>query len=81
MFEVSGLSMGDLPYEEYTLNTEELHLLKRDAPQVYETYWEALCHFHIYAKVTGWRSGGVKKSLGPTISLAVWRRNRAQYRD
>jgi len=32
MFEVLGLSIGDLPYEEYILGTEELHLLKRDAP-------------------------------------------------
>jgi len=38
IFEVSGLNMGFLPYEEYIPNTEELHLLKRDAPQVYETY-------------------------------------------
>jgi len=47
MFKVSGLSIGDLPYEEYIPSTEELHLLKWDAPQVYETYWEVLCHFHI----------------------------------
>ena len=53
MFEVSGLTMGDLPYEEYIPSAEELHLLKRDAPQVYETYWEVLCHFHICAQVTG----------------------------
>jgi len=38
IFKVSGLSMGDLLYEEYIPITEELHLLKRDAPQVYETY-------------------------------------------
>jgi len=56
MFEVSGLSMGDLPYEEYFPSTEELHLLKRDAPQMYETYWEVLCHFHICAHMTRWRS-------------------------
>ena len=55
--------MGDLPYEEYILDTEELHLFKKDAPQVYETYWEVLCHLHIYAQVTGWRSGGVKQIL------------------
>ena len=61
MFEVSGLSMEDFPYEEYIPNTEELHLLKRDAPQVYKIYWEVLCHFHIYAQVTGWRSRGVKQ--------------------
>jgi len=61
MFEVSGLSMGDLPYEKYIPSTEELHLLKRDASQVYETYGDALCHFHICAQVTGWRSKGVKQ--------------------
>ena len=38
MFEVSGLSMGNLPYEEYISGTKELHLLKRDAPQEYQTY-------------------------------------------
>ena len=32
MFKVSELSMGELPYEEYIPSTEELHLLKRDAP-------------------------------------------------
>jgi len=36
MFEVLGLTMGDLPYEEYIPSTKELDLLKRDAPQVYE---------------------------------------------
>jgi len=61
MFEVSALTMGDLLYEEYISSTEELHLLKRDAPQVYKAYWEVLCHFHICAQVTGWRSGGVKQ--------------------
>jgi len=38
IFEVSGLSMGDLSYEEYISGTEELHLLNRDTPQEYETY-------------------------------------------
>jgi len=61
IFEVSGMSMGDLPYDEYIPITEELHLLKRDVPQVYETYREVLCHFYIYAQVTGWRSRGVKQ--------------------
>jgi len=32
MFEVLGLSKGDLSYEEYILGTEELHLLKKDPP-------------------------------------------------
>ena len=49
MFDVSGLFIGDLPYGEYIPDTEELHLLKKDAPQVYDTYWEVLCYFHICA--------------------------------
>ena len=60
MFEVSGPSMVDLPYEEHISSIEELHLLKKDASQVYETYWEVLYHFHICAQVTRWRSRGVK---------------------
>ena len=47
LYEVSGLVMGDAPYEEYVPSSEELHLLKKQDPQVYETYWEVLCHFHI----------------------------------
>jgi len=61
MFEISGLPMGDLPYEEYISDTEELHLLKKDAFQVYETYWEVLCYFHICAQTTRWKSGRVKQ--------------------
>jgi len=37
IFEVSGLPMRELPYEEYIPSTEELHLLKKEAPEVYET--------------------------------------------
>jgi len=55
LYEVSGLVIGDTPYEEYITTIEELHLLKKEDPQVYETYWEVLCHFHI------WRNKGVKK--------------------
>ena len=47
MYKVSGLVIGDAPYEEYVPLTEELHLLKKRDPLVYETYWEVLCHFHI----------------------------------
>jgi len=36
MYEVFGLSMGEMPYEEYIPHTKELHVLK-EAPQVYET--------------------------------------------
>ena len=48
MYEISGLVMGDAPYEKYVPSTEELHLLKKD-PLVYEAYWEVLCYFHICA--------------------------------
>ena len=60
MFEVSGLSMGEVPYEEYVLGAEELHILRRDAPQIYETYWELLFHYHICLQLTGLRSEGMK---------------------
>ena len=61
MYVVSGLVIGDAPYKEYVPSTEELHLLKKSDPLVYETYWEVLCHFHIYGQVTRWRSGGIKQ--------------------
>ena len=38
MYEVFGLPMGEIPYEEYILSIEELHVLKKETPQVYETY-------------------------------------------
>jgi len=45
MHEVSDLPMGDLSYKEYISGMEKLHLMKKDAPLAYETYWEVLCHF------------------------------------
>ena len=38
MYEVSGLVIGDAPYEEYVLSTEKLYLVKKSDPLVYETY-------------------------------------------
>ena len=38
MYEVSGLMIGDAPYEEYVPSIEKLYLLKKDDPLVYETY-------------------------------------------
>jgi len=61
MYEVSGLVIGDALYEEYVSSTEDLHLLKKSDPLVYDTYWEVLCHFHICGQVIGWRSGGIKQ--------------------
>ena len=37
-YEVLGLVIEDASYEEYVPTTEELHLLKKDDPQVYEIY-------------------------------------------
>ena len=71
MFEVSGLSMGDLSYKEYNPGTEELHLLKKDAPQMYETCWDILSHFHICAQTTGLRASGVKPMSSVTTSSRV----------
>jgi len=36
MYEVSGLVMGDIPYEEYGPSVEELHLMEDSAPLVYK---------------------------------------------
>jgi len=61
LYEVSGLVMGDAPYEEYVPTSEELHLLKKEDPQVYETYWKVLCHFNICDQISSWRNRGVKQ--------------------
>jgi len=61
LHEVSGLATRNLPYEEYIPTTEELNLMKKGSPEVYETYWEVMCHFHICGQVTAWRSQGVKQ--------------------
>ena len=61
MYEVSGLVMGNIPYEEYVPLAEELHLMEDSAPLVYVTNSEVLCHFHICTEITGLRSGGVRQ--------------------
>jgi len=64
MYEVFGLAMGDIPYAEYVPSVEELHMMQESAPLVYVTYWEVLCHFHIYTETTDLRSRGVRRWLG-----------------
>jgi len=61
LYEVSGLVMGDVPYEEYVPTSEELNLLWKEDPQVYETYWEVLCHFHICGQIFTGRNRGVSR--------------------
>lgn len=45
MFEVLLLSMGELPYKEMVSTLEKLRQMRTEDPQVYETYWEVMCHF------------------------------------
>jgi len=71
MYKISGLVIGDTPYEEYVPSIEKLYLLKKDDPLVYETYWEVLCHFDICAQKIEWRYGGVKQMRGLVIFSMV----------
>jgi len=68
MYEVSGLLMGDTSYEKYVTSIEELYLLKKDDPLIYETYWEVPCYFHICARITKWRS----RELGKWCQRAIF---------
>ena len=61
MYEVLGLAIGDISYEEYVSSAEELLVMEESAPLVYVTYWEVVCHFHICAETTSLRSGGVRQ--------------------
>jgi len=38
LYGVSGLAMGNIPYEEYIPLAEELYLMEESAPLVYATY-------------------------------------------
>ena len=38
MYEVSGLTIEDIPYEEYVPSAEELHMMEASVPLVYATY-------------------------------------------
>ena len=61
MYVVLGLVMGDLLCVEYIPTTEGLHLIKKDAPLLYETYWKVLCHFHTCTQTIGLRSEGIRQ--------------------
>lgn len=49
MYEVLGLPIGEMAYEEYVHTGEELHLLNARQTLIYDTFWEILCHYHICA--------------------------------
>lgn len=54
-FEVSVLSMGEVPYKEYILTNEELSMLRAKDECIYEIYWEIMYHFRICANISGTR--------------------------
>jgi len=47
MREVPNLPMGSMPYKKYFPCTMELGQLEKDDPEIFETYWELMCHFYI----------------------------------
>jgi len=53
MHDVTGLSMGEVPYEEYVPRNQELKILEKTRPDVFNTYWELICHYHICMQVFG----------------------------
>lgn len=61
VYEISGLPMGKIRYEEYIPTKGELHLLRARDALAYDTYWELLCHYHICVQTIGLRNYGVKQ--------------------
>lgn len=47
MHEVSGLPLGDFPYEEHVPTASELTLLEEKNPELVKIYWELMCYFFI----------------------------------
>lgn len=74
MHEVSGLSLGEMFYEEYIPTAEALHILKKESPGVYDTYWEVLCHYYICCKIQGSGTGVFGNYPGPNTCSKIWKR-------
>ena len=68
MHEVSGLPMGEVPYEEFIPGSVELRRLQSDHPQVYETFWELMCHFHICLRLVNEKT----KKAPAYVSHKMW---------
>ena len=67
MHEVSGLPMGEVPYEEFIPGSSELKRLRSEHPTIHETYWELMCHYHIcFDQICG------KKKTGVYVSHKNW---------
>ena len=65
MWEVSTLSLGSLPYEEYFPCEAELALLEKQEPALFETYRELMCHLYICSSMHG-------SHKGASCSLKSW---------
>lgn len=63
MFEVSVLSVGEVPYEEYIPTTEELYILKTKDMHIYESYCEMMYHYHKCTDISGTRSQRVSQKV------------------
>lgn len=61
IYKVWGLPIGEIPYDEYVSTEEELSLLTTRHTLIYDTYWELLCHYHIWTQITDSRNNGVKQ--------------------
>ncbi|XP_020271479.1 uncharacterized protein LOC109846644 [Asparagus officinalis] len=47
MMKVSGLPIGDVPYQEFFPTTSQLNKMKDRSSVTHETLWELTCHYHI----------------------------------
>ena len=64
IWEISNLSVGSIRYEEYFPCTIELEQMEKDNPELFETYWELMCHFYICMDV--------HNAWGNTNGIKVW---------
>ncbi|XP_020263338.1 uncharacterized protein LOC109839321 [Asparagus officinalis] len=46
MHQVSGLPIGDCPYQEYFPSNLQLERLKKDTLDMYDTLWDLTCHYY-----------------------------------
>lgn len=71
IFEVSLLSLGELPYKEIVPTMEELRWMKKHDSQVYKTYWEVMRPLCIIQEVKGIGIKVLAKSYGLITFLNI----------
>ena len=64
MWEVSALSLGSFPYEEYFPCETELALLEKQEPALFETHRELMCHLYICSSMHESHKGASRSSKG-----------------